>query len=410
MAVKKKANGEGSIWQRPNGTWVAQVSYIDPIDGKRKRKSVSGKTKQEVLKKKRGLEVTKDAGRLVDNGKLTLGQWLDRWLEVYKKPALKYSTWFSYKQLADIHIKPVLGDRQLDRLQANEIQAFYNALSDSGRIIIKNNGQQVNGKSAGLSPQTIRNCHNVLRGAFNQAYKEALIQWNPISAIELPARESREIQPFTAAEVTYFLNAIKDHELYALIITDLGTGLRRGELLGLQWSNVNMEERTAAIRRSLIQIGSEIRWQDSVKTKASKSTVTLPGEVIKVLKQVIKQQARNKLLLGEAYQDNDLVFCRADGTAYRPDYIYHQYKRLLAANSLPDTTFHALRHTFCTLLLESGEDLATVSKLARHSSVSITADLYVHKTQTMQERAANRMDAILTGTKQNSTQIVNAQN
>ena len=114
MAKKKRANGEGSVWQRPNGTWVAQVSFTDPLTGKPDRKSVSGKTKREVLKKKRKLENAKDVNRLVDNGKITLGDWIDRWLEVYKKPALKYSTWYSYKQLADLHIKPALGKSYMD--------------------------------------------------------------------------------------------------------------------------------------------------------------------------------------------------------------------------------------------------------------------------------------------------------
>ena len=397
--AKKKANGEGSVWQRPNGTWVAQVSFTDPATGKPDRKAVSGKTKQEVLKKKRKLETAKDINRLVSNDKITLGQWIDRWLEVYKKPTVKYSTWFSYKQLAENHIKPALGKKRLDRLQANEIQEFYNRLSNSGRIIEKKNNQTVKDKPAGLSPQTVRNCHNVLRGALDQAYKEALIRWNPIVAVELPALDHREIQPLTGEQVVFFLDAIKEHEIYPVIFTNLGTGLRRGELLALTWPDVDLKAGTAFIRQSWLQVGRELYTQDDVKTKASRATVTLPDEVVKVLKQVKKDQAKNKLLLGEAYMDNNLVFCREDGTPYRPDYIYHQYKDLLKEHGLPDTTFHALRHTFCTLLLENGEDLATVSKLARHSTLSITSDLYVHKTQTMQERAASKLDSILTGKK-----------
>ncbi len=396
MAKKKRANGEGSVWQRPNGTWVAQVSFTDPATGKPDRKSVSGRTKREVLKKKRELEAAKDINRLVSNDKITLGQWIDRWLEVYKKPALKYSTWYSYKRLTENHIKPALGKKPLNRIQANDIQEFYNRLSESGRIDL---GEQTKGKPAGLSPQTVRNCHNVLRGALDQAYKEALIRWNPIIAVELPPLAHREIQPLTGEQVVHFLDAIKEHEIYPIIITDLGTGLRRGELLGLTWPDVDLEEKTAIIRRSLLQVGRRIYLQDDVKTKASKATIALPDEVVKVLKRVKKNQAQYKLLLGEAYQDNGLVFCREDGTPYRPDIIYRQYKKLLKEHGLPDTTFHALRHTFCTLLLENGEDLATVSKLARHSTLSITSDLYVHKTQTMQERAASKIDAILTGEK-----------
>ena len=121
--------------------------------------------------------------------------------------------------------------------------------------------------------------------------------------------------------------------------------------------------------------------------------------MVRVLRQVKIDQAKNKLLLGEAYQDNGLVFCKADGTAYRPDYIYHTYKDLLKAHGLPDVSFHAMRHTFCTMLLEHGEELSTVSKLARHSSISITADTYGHLTQPMRDKAASKLDGILSGKK-----------
>lgn len=179
--AKRKANGEGTVFQRSNGSWCAQVSFVDPGTGKRKRKSVSGKTKQEVLKKKRDLENLKDAGRLVDSEKFTVGQWLDRWLEVYKKPALKPSTWASYKQLTDLHIKPALGERQLDRLQASEIQAFYNRLSESGRKVKQRKPRNKKEaerlakeppKPTGLSTRTVRYIHTVLSEALNQAVKE----------------------------------------------------------------------------------------------------------------------------------------------------------------------------------------------------------------------------------------------
>lgn len=396
MAKKKRANGEGSVWQRPNGTWVAQVSFTDPLTGKPDRKSVSGKTKREVLKKKRKLENAKDVNRLVDNGKITLGDWIDRWLEVYKKPALKYSTWYSYKQLADLHIKPGLGKKPLDRLRPNEIQAFYNKLSESGRIDM---GKQTEGKPAGLSPRTVRLCHIVINGALKQATKEGLIMWNPADATDPPRQVKKEIAPLTTDQVIYFLDAIKEHEIYSVIVTDLGTGLRRGELLGLTWPDIDLEGKTAIIRQSLLQVGGKVYLQDDVKTKASKATITLPDEVVKVLKQVKKDQAKNKLLLGEAYQDNYLVFCREDGTPYRPDVIYHTFKDLLKKHGLPDVSFHAMRHTFCTMLLEHGEELSTVSKLARHSSISITADTYGHLTQPMRDKAASKLDGILSGKK-----------
>lgn len=384
--AKKRANGEGTVYQRANGTWTAQVSFVDPSTGQRKRKSVSGKTKQEALRKKRELENLKDDNRLVSTGKITLSQWMDRWLEVYKKPAVKPTTWFSYKQLTDLHIKPALGGRQLDRLQANEIQAFYNRLTASGR---KNTDNQ------GLSPRTVRYIHTVLKGALNQAVKENLIRFNPAVLTEPPRQVRKEVKPLTADQVRLFLDAIKRDMLYPIILTDVSTGLRRGELLGLKWEDVDLKDGTATIRRTLLQLQGQVILQEDTKTKSSRATVKLPGVVIKELKKIKKQQAKSKLSLGEAYQDQGFVFCWNDGRPFRPDFVYHRFKALLKENGLPSVRFHDLRHTFCTLLLEAGEDLASVSKLARHSSYSITADIYGHLTTGMQERAANKMDSIL---------------
>jgi len=252
------------------------------------RKTVSGKTKQEALKKKRELENLKDAGRLIDSGKVTLGQWMDRWLEVYKKPALKPSTWASYKQLTDLHIKPALGERQLDRLQASEIQAFYNRLSESGRKVKQRKPRskkeaerlaQEPPKPPGLANKTVRYIHTILNGALSQAVKENLIRFNPVAVTEPPRLERKEMHPLTAKEARAFLEAIKGDMLYPIIFTDLGTGLRRGELLGLKWEDIDLKEGTAIIRRSLIQLNGQALIQDDTKTRSSRATVRLPGEV-----------------------------------------------------------------------------------------------------------------------------------
>ncbi len=408
--AKKKGNGEGTVYQRSNGSWTAQISYIDPSTGNKKRKTVSGKTKQEVLKKKRDIEILKDTGRLVDTGKITVGQWLDRWLELYKKPALKPSAWFSYKSNTDLHIKPSLGNRQLDRLMASDIQALYNRLSENGRKVkerkprskkeaerMAQSAAQDPPKKTGLAPKTVRYIHTILSGALSQAVKENIIQFNPATATEPPRQEKKEIQPFTANDARNFLKLIKDEDIYSIVYMDLGTGLRRGEILGLKWRDLDLKTKTITIRRSLVQINGQPQLQEDTKTQASKATVRIPDGVVEVLKKVSKEQAKNKLAMGEAYLDQNYIFCRSDGTPFRPDYVYRRFKKLSKKHGFPEARFHDLRHTFCTLLLEAGEDLSTVSKLARHSSYSVTADIYGHLTKNMQDTAANKMDAILKG-------------
>jgi integrase len=264
-------------------------------------------------------------------------------------------------------------------------------LTNGRKRNVKKDGEEI----TGLSTRTVKYIHTVLSGALKQAVKEGLIPANPADATTQPRQVKKEITPLSAEQVRYFLDNIKANWLYPVFVTDLGTGLRRGELLGLKWDVVNLKDGTATIRRSLIQVKGKVFLQEDTKTKSSTATVKLPNTVVKELRKVKKQQAQYKLILGKAYQDSDFVFTWPDGRYIRPDYLYHQYKNLLKENGLPDTRFHDLRHTFCTMLLESGEELSTVSKLARHSSFSITADIYGHLTTNMQNQAAEKIDAIL---------------
>jgi integrase len=391
--AKKRGHGEGSISQRKDGRWMGQITLgINPATKKAKRLTFYGKTRKEVQEKIREALNQKDKGMLSEPSKLTLQEWLKTWLEDYKQRELKESTWESYKSLIEDYINPDLGMVKLSKLRTNDIQRFYNEKLTNGRKRnVKKDGEEI----TGLSTRTVKYIHTVLSGALKQAVKEGLIPANPADATTQPRQVKKEITPLSAEQVRYFLDNIKANWLYPVFVTDLGTGLRRGELLGLKWDVVNLKDGTATIRRSLIQVKGKVFLQEDTKTKSSTATVKLPNTVVKELRKVKKQQAQYKLILGKAYQDSDFVFTWPDGRYIRPDYLYHQYKNLLKENGLPDTRFHDLRHTFCTMLLESGEELSTVSKLARHSSFSITADIYGHLTTNMQNQAAEKIDAIL---------------
>lgn len=391
--AKKRGHGEGSISQRKDGRWMGQITLgIDPATKKAKRITFYGKTRREVQDKIREALNLKERGLLSEPSKLTLEEWLDTWLNDYKKQELKPSTWASYKGLIDNYIKPDLGKYKLNKLRTNDIQRFYNNKLENGRKTQKQNDKQ---ELKGLSTRTVKYIHTVLKAALAQAEKEGHIPGNPAAATTQPRQQKKEITPLSVEQVQHFLNSVKDNWLYPLFVTDLGTGLRRGELLGLKWADINLDDGTAMVRRSLIQINSQVILQENTKTKSSTATVKLPDTVVKELKKVKKQQAQDRLFLGEAYQDLGFVFAWPDGRPIRPDYLYHQFKILLKTNGLPDARFHDLRHTFCTLLMEAGEDLATVSKLARHSSYSITADIYGHLTKKMQDQAADKLDSIL---------------
>lgn len=397
--AKKRGHGEGGISQRKDGRWMGQITLgIDPATKKAKRITFYGKTRREVQDKIREALNLKERGLLSEPSKLTIEEWLDTWMDDYKKQELKPSTWVSYKSLIENYIKPNLGKFKLNKLRTNDIQRFYNNMLENGRKATKPADKQ---ESKGLSTRTVKYIHTILKAALAQAEKEGHIQGNPAAATTQPRQTKKEITPLSVEQVQHFLSSVKDNWLYPLFVMDLGTGLRRGELLGLKWDDINLMDNTATIRRSLLQIKGQLLLQEDTKTKASKATVKLPGTVAKELKKVKKQQAKDRLFLGEAYQDLGFVFAWPDGHPIRPDYLYHQFKTLLKENGLPDVRFHDLRHTFCTLLLEAGEDLATVSKLARHSSYSITADIYGHLTKKMQDQAADKLDIILKDQKKN---------
>lgn len=418
---KKKGNGEGTIYRKANGTWVGQISYTDPSDGKRKRKSCFGKTKADVLNKMQENQQLKNTGRLSEQSKLTLGEWLDSWLEDYKKDSLKISTYDSYHRLIETHIKKGLGSTKLVKLQTNDIQKFYKDRLENGRKrkleIEQEDGSKLT--KTNLSTRTIRYLHTILQEALDQAVKENLIYSNPAANTVLPRQVSKEIQPLTTEQVQTFLESIKDDWLYALYLTELGTGLRRGELLGLKWEDIDFKQGMAAIKRSLLDVQGKPYLQEEVKTKSSKRTVKLPGVVLDELKKIKKQQDHGgKVVLKkkgnvisivrleteaadqeQSKQKKDpndgFVFRWPDGRLVAPNYCYNHFKALLKAAKLPSVRFHDLRHSFATMLLEQGEDINTISKLLGHTSINITMDIYAHLTKGMQDRAADKMNDIL---------------
>lgn len=390
MAKKRKStgrrlNGEGSIYQRNDGRWCCQIA----IEGK--PRYLYGKTAQEVKDKRDELKDQASKGILPEPNKVTVEQWLKTRMEVYKKDSLKPSTYHSYNQLIRLHINPRIGDKKVKDLKPSHIQKLINECYREGR----------KDGTGGLSGRTVKYIHSILLQALDQAIKEKLIAYNPASAdsINLPRHEKPDIQPLYTEQARGFLQAIKNNSLYPLYLMDISTGLRRGELLGLKWQDINFTDKTATIKRSLIQVGGKVVLQESVKTKKSKRIVSLTDDVIAELKRLKARQAQDKLSIGQAYQNDGYVFCWEDGRPLRPDYVYHHFVDLLEELNLPKSRFHDLRHSFATIMLEQGVDLETISAMLGHNSLAITADIYTHVRQEIQAAAANKMNDALSASK-----------
>ncbi|MCL6560780.1 MAG: site-specific integrase [Firmicutes bacterium] len=389
--AKRRGHGEGSIYKRSDGRWEAKASIGYNAEGKPKRITKYFETRKEAQDWLAKVAHEKNIGAFVEPHKTTLGEWLDRWLNDYKKMKIRLTTFESYEMNIRDHIKPAIGNIPLRQLQTSDLQRFYASLLKDGRH---------DGKGA-LSVRTVRYIHTILKAALEQAVMEQLLYRNVAKAVELPEEKKKEVVPFTREEIIKFVNHIKDDRLFAAYYLDIKTGLRRGELLGLTWQDIDFENGRLQVRRELVQVKKEgerikrpLEFQEP-KTEKSKRTVPLTKDVIKVLKAHKARQAQEKLFHGQHYQNNDLVFCTEDGKPIWPRNFHRRYTKLLKKAGLPHKKFHALRHTFASLLLEEGEDLKNVQELLGHASIVVTGDIYTHVLERVKKKAVDKLDRIV---------------
>ncbi len=375
--ARKRGNGEGCISKRKDGTWCAVITVGRKPDGKLKQKFFYGKTRQEVAEKLNKALNELRQGTFVEATAVTVESWLKTWLEEYKRPKLRLTTFESYRIMAECHIVPAIGHIKLKDLRPEHLQHLYNEKL-----------------KAGLSPRTVRYIHLVVHSALKQALKNQLVYRNVAEATELPADKKKEARALTLEEMDRFLNALEGDRLKAAFVTLLGTGLRRGELLALKWDNVNLKEGTIAVKENLVWIAKKGFVFQPPKTEKSKRVVPLPDDVLAELKRHKVRQAEEKLKIGAAYQDNGLVFCTEIGTPIIPRNFERKYKALLKKAGLTGVKLHSLRHTYATRLLELGENLKVVQELLGHSRISVTADIYSHVSPELKRCAAAKLNGL----------------
>lgn len=376
--AKRRGNNEGSIYRRPDGTWAGQVSVgYDPATGKLKRKSFYGRTRQEVAEKLNKALSDLRQGTFVEDTVATVESWLKTWLEEYKRPKVRPTTFESYAWLAGRYIVPVVGHIKLKDLRPEHLQHLYNEKLKSG-----------------LSTRTVRYIHSVIHAALKQAVKNQLVYRNVAEATELPAYNKKEAQALTAEEMDRFLAALEGDRLKAAFVTLLGTGLRRGELLALKWENVDLKKGVIKVRENLVWVSGRGSIFQPPKTEKSKRDVPIPDNVLIELRKHKKVQAEEKLKLGELYQDNDLVFCTEVGTPIIPRNFERKFKALLKKAGLTGVKLHSLRHTYATRLLELGENLKVVQELLGHSRISVTGDIYSHVSPELKREAVAKLNGL----------------
>ena len=380
--AKRRANGEGSIRKRKDGRWEGRYTAGRDLEtGKVVYKNVLGKTQAEVKEKlKRAIEENTqlDFSRA---GEYTVGQWMDVWFENCAKVKVQPSSHQTYRGYIDHHIKPYIGDIPLGKLTTLDLQRLYKNLLSGGRV----ERSEAERQSKGLSPKTVRNINQVISSALTFAKEQKLIISNPTDGCSLPKLEHREMKTLTAEQLQSFLREAKESGVYEMYYIELATGLRRGELLGLKWEDIDLRQGTIHIHRQVARINGEI-IEAPLKTKNSYRTVSIGADAVGIL---IQQK-------GKCH--SKYVFPSPTGGPISPDSVLHMLHRVLKRAGLPQVRFHDLRHTFATLALQNGVDVKTVSGMLGHYSAGFTLDTYAHVTTQAQRQAANTMGSILSAT------------
>jgi integrase len=376
---------KGHVRQRGPQSWAVVLDLGRDGTGKRRQKwhTVRG-TKKDAQRELARLLHEINTDSYVEPSKMTLSDYLDQWLRDYARPNVSAKTFERYEEIVRLHLKPALGHHTLSKIQPLQIARYYSEALASGRI----------DGSGGLSARSVLHHHRVLRAALQQAVKWLLLPRNPADAVDPPRPKHREMRALDEADTAKLLRGSAESRLSLPVLLAVTTGLRRGEILGLRWADIDFENTSLAVRQSLEQTRDGLAFKQP-KTAKGRRVVALPGLAVEALRQHKVVQAKMKLALGSAYEDNDLVCAREDGTAWPPDTFSSAFVALIRRTGVPTVRFHDLRHTHATQLLRQGVHPKIVSERLGHATVGITLDVYSHVLPGMQAEAATRTDAAL---------------
>ena len=392
------AQGDGTIRKRSDGRWEARYTLgVDPRTGRQIQKSVYGKTQADVRKKLKEITTEVDQGVFTEPTKMTVGQWLDIWLNEYNAD-VKDTTIQQYRYQINTHLKPGVGFVKLSELTAPMLQQFINSRSRPYEITqLAKNGKPIKVKKNSLSAKSIHNMHSVLHEALVKAMKLGYLRSNVCDAITLPRAQKVDMHPITGENVKKFLDAIKGDPYEDLYYVTMFTGLREGEVLGLTWDCIDFGKSTMKVYRQLQRERTRNGEYRFVPLKNSKSrSFMIPDNVKAVLLKVKREQAERQLQYGGRWENTEgFVFTNESGRFLMYSTVYAHFKRCVKRIGIPETRFHDLRHTYATLALQQGVDVKTVSENLGHATVAFTLDVYAHVSEEMQKRSASLMQAYL---------------
>jgi integrase len=384
----------GHIRRRGESSWELKFDIgIDPLTRKRATKYQSFKgTKREAQSELVRLLDSARRGDYVDPSKTTLGDFLARWERDWATLNVGPKTLERYKELLSAHVRPYLAALPIQKLQPVHLAELYAKLLREGRRTRA--GADVRVTAAGLSPRTVGHVHRVLHKALRIAVEWGVAPRNPASVAKPPKVPDTEIEILSEEQARQILQRLRGRSLYMVALLGLTTGMRRGELLALRWSDVDLDGGKLRVEQSLEQtkLGG-LRFK-APKTKHGRRTIGLPASVVTELRAHWKRQQEQRLRLGVGKTPKDgLALPSWDGSPRSPNSTTKEWSRALAELRLPKVSLHALRHTHASQLIASGMDVLTISRRLGHSSPTITLGVYGHLFNNSDDRAVQVMEA-----------------
>ncbi len=373
---KRRGNGEGAIYQRESdGLWCTSVD-LGVINGKRKRKVIYGQTRKEVANKLKDLHRDQSAGLQLTSEQLTIKDFLEQWLEQTVKRQNRPRTYQKYAADVKHHIIPALGKVLLSKLTPDHVQAMLNGLADTDR-----------------AARTVSNVRAALRKALNQALRRGYVLRNVATLVDAPRTTTFSIQPLDQVQARKLLNAVTGHRLEALYRVALSLGMRRGEICGLRWQDIDLAAATLTINGSLQRFNGKLHWT-APKTASSIRMIALPPILLDALRTHKARQDQERADADD-WEESGYVFVSQRGTPLEPDNVVRHFKSVLRKAELPERVrFHDLRHSCATLLITQGIHLSVIKDILGHAQISTTADVYGHVFLETQRQATATLDAL----------------
>jgi integrase len=369
----------GSVRKR-GSTYTWYLFTPDPVTGRRRQHSKGGyRTKKECQAALNDALAALRFGTFVESSKRTVASYLlDEWLPAMQPPRVRPSTWLSYQRNLERHVIPALGEIELQRLTPAHLTGFYRSLLTGGRL---------DGRG-GLSAKSVKNIHGALHPALKDAVRWGYVARNVADAADPPKVITPEMQVWSPAQLRTFLNHVRDDRLYAAWMLFATTGMRRGEVAGLRWVDVDLAAGRVTPRKPRVEVNYKVHVSEP-KTAKGKRSLALDPTTAAALREHRAHQAEERLIVGPGWQDSGLVFTWGDGRPLHPERFSRWSERLAREASLPKIRLHDVRHSYATAALAAGVPAKVVSERLGHANIAITMDTYSHVLPGMDERAAN---------------------